>query len=393
MRLALVAVLLAACGAPEPPPDGVDPEIWVLCRDDLELGASGCRMLQGLRQRADLPPARGNRYGDDPRAAALGRAIFFDAGFSTVPGGVSCATCHAPEMAFTDGLATSEVIPGMPVPRNSPTLYDVARNEGFFFWDGRADSLWSQPLFAFENAIEMRFTRLEIAHRIGTTYRADYEAIFGALPPLSDAARFPPSGRPGDPAWEAMAAADRDAVNRVAANVGKALEAYMRRLVTGPSPFDLYLAGDRDALDAEQRRGLQRFVASGCASCHSGPQLTDDEFHPSTFGALPDRGRAAGIEILLASEFNSAGPYFDADAGPALPLPTGPTAADERAFRTPSMRNVVRTAPYQHDGSRTLEAILSTPGILYEEGDAVVIGAFLRALDGPPPPTEWTTPP
>lgn len=377
--------LLASC-APETG--------WVAqCREGLGLSEANCLEAADWRLPAVLPPARGNRYADDPRAAELGRAIFFDTGFSTVPD-VSCARCHLPDDEFAESRATSEVIPGMPGGRNSPSLLLAAWNEGFWFWDGRADSLWSQPLFAFENDIEMATTRLGIAHRIHevTAYREAYEGIFGALPDLADAARFPPSGRPGDASWDAMAEADRDAVNRVAANVGKALEAYMRHLATGPSRMDRFLDGDRTALSDLERRGFARFIEGGCTACHDGPLLTDDGFHVATMEDV-DRGRAAGIEALLASPFNSAGPYFDVGAGDALGLPLGPTPDDEHTFRTPSLRNVTLTAPYTHDGARTLRAILTTPSFFYEPGDEVVIEAFLGALVGEPPPVEWTTPP
>jgi cytochrome c peroxidase len=363
------------------------------CQDDLGLSEANCLEAVDWRLPSELPPARGNRYADDPRAAALGRSIFFDAGFATVPG-VSCATCHLPDDEFAESRATSEVIAGMPGGRNSPSLLVAAWNQGYWFWDGRADSLWSQPLFAFENEIEMGTTRLSIAHRMheNPEYRDAYQAVFGALPDLSDAARFPPRGRPGDASWEAMAGPDRDAVNRVVANVGKALEAYMRRLATGPSRVDRYLDGDRSALTDTERRGFARFIEGGCTACHDGPMLTDDGFHLATMEDT-DRGRAAGIEVLLASPFSSAGPYFDVDAGEALPLPLGPAPEDERAFRTPSLRNVTLTAPYAHDGARTLSAILTTPSFFYEPGDEVVIEAFLGALVGEPPPPEWTAPP
>jgi cytochrome c peroxidase len=381
---ALGCALLAAC-------DGGG--FAAQCREDLALTDVECAAIAAWRLPSALPPARGNAYADDLRAAELGRAIFFDTGFSAVPD-VSCASCHAPERAYQDGMAVSEVIAGSPGARNSPTLYNVAWNEGFFLWDGAADSLWSQPLFALENEIEMGTTRLAIAHRMHevATYREAYEAIFGALPPLSDTARFPADGKPGDPSWEAMTVEDRALVNRVAANVGKALEAYMRRIATGPSAVDRYIDGDRDALSPEARRGLARFVRSGCARCHSGPTLADDLFHPANRDTT-DRGRAAGIEILLASPFSSAGELYDEGTRPPLVLPTGPSAEDEHAFRTPSMRNVARTAPYRHDGSATLEEILIAPSLFYEEGDEVVIAEFLRALDGELPPAEWTTPP
>lgn len=388
---ALLATLvaLAACASCAPE----DTSFLARCEAELELSESDCAEVATWRLPDALPPARGNAYADDERAARLGRAIFFDTGFATVPD-VSCATCHQPDLAFQDGVATPEVIAGSPGARNSPTLLNVAWNEGFYLWDGRADSAWSQPLLALENEIEMATTRLAIAHRVHdvASYRTEYEAIFGALPPLDDRARFPDDGKPGDASWESMRAEDRDAIDRVAANVGKALEAYMRRIAAGPSALDRYLDGDRDALSPEARRGLTRFVLGGCVSCHSGPMLTDDSFRESS-RPTDDRGRAGGIEILLASEFSSLGPYYDLDAGAPLPLPTGPTPDDEHRFRVPSMRNVARTAPYGHDGTRTMEEILSAPGILYEPGDEVVIAAFLRALDGDPPPAEWTNPP
>jgi cytochrome c peroxidase len=391
-RTVLCAVLLATIGCGPPPPEGVDPAFYALCTGELELIDRQCVDIATWRLPDELPPARGNAYADDVRAAELGRAIFFDPGFATIPG-VSCASCHRPELAFQDGVAVSEVIDGVPGARNSPSLLNSAWNEGFVFWDGRADSLWSQPLFAFENEIEMRTSRLAIAHRIGAEYREAYTSVFGALPALEDTSRFPLEGKPGVASWDAMSAADQDAIQRVVANVGKALEAYMRRIAAGPSRVDRYIDGDADALDEEEARGLSRFVASGCGGCHSGPALTDGDFYDSSVGDGSDRGRAAGIEILLASPFNSAGPYFDPGAGEALPLPRGATEDDERAFRTPSMRNVALSAPYQHDGSRSLEEILAVRGLLYEEGDDVVIGAFLRALDGEPPPAEWSAPP
>jgi cytochrome c peroxidase len=259
-----------------------------------------------------------------------------------------------------------------------------------FFWDGRADSMWSQPLFAFENPIEMATTRLAIAHRVYDVYRTDYEAIFGALPELSNLTRFPATGKPGDASFDSMPEADRTEINRVVANVGKALEAYIRKLATGPSALDRFIDGERGALSADARTGLVRFMESNCSTCHPGTQLMDYAYWmvstPTT-----DRGRAAGIETLLASPFNSRGIFFDAGAGTALELPTA-TPADEHAFRTPTLRNVMRTGPYRHDGSRDLETLLRADPV-FENGDEVVIPAFFESLNGEPPPAEWTTTP
>lgn len=361
------------------------------CRDDLGLSPSQCEVPLDWRLPDTLPPSRGNRFADDERAARLGHSIFFDTGFANVPD-VSCASCHHPDDEFAESTTVSETIPGMPGGRNSPSLLVAAWNDGFWFWDGRADSLWSQPLFAFENEIEMATTRLEIAHHVAATYRTEYEALFGALPALDDETRFPASGKPGDPSWEGMTEGDRDAVNEVVANVGKALEAYMRRIATGPSRLDRYLDGDRTALTETERVGFRRFVASGCHVCHDGPMLTDDAFHEASVETA-DRGRAAGIETLLASPFSSLGAFYDDETRPPLELPLGPSAEDEHAFRSPSLRNVTLTAPYTHDGGRSLRQILMTASFFYERGDEDVIESFLGALVGEPPPAEWTTPP
>src|SRR5205823_6277204 len=119
-------------------------------------------------------------------------------------------------------LATSKGLES--VPRNSLTILEGARAR-WMFWDGRADSVWSQALVPLENPDEMGFTRLALAHRIAQSYRANYEAIFGPLPALDDASRFPPDGRPGQPAWDGMAPADQISINRVFTNIGKAIEA------------------------------------------------------------------------------------------------------------------------------------------------------------------------
>ncbi len=342
----ITALALGACSA--------TPEArWVAqCTEELGMSEAECELAYGFRLPDALPPSRGNRHADDEAAARLGQRIFFDEGFSTT--GVSCSTCHQPENAFAESSPVSEVIEGMPGARNSPSLLVAARNDGFWLWDGAADSLWSQPLFALENPIEMASSRLEVAHRIDSeTYRGEYEAVFGAID-LSDGSRFPAAGRPGEASWEAMSDVDRDAVNRIAANVGKALEAYLRRIASGPSRMDRYIDGDRSALSDEERRGFTRFVRT-CSACHFGPMLTDDAFHVAAM-ETSDRGRALGVVTLLESPFNSLGPYFDPaidETGRApLSLPLGPSPDDEFGFRTPSLRNVTLTAPYTHSPER-----------------------------------------
>ena len=294
-----------------------------------------------------LPPARGNRVAQSEAAALLGQAIFFDARFSQ-NSEVRCATCHLPEREFDDGRAVSLGIGN--VSRNSPTLLNAAWQR-WIFWDGRADSLWSQPLFAFEGTLEMDFTRLEIAHRIAASYARDYETIFDPLPDLEDRRRFPSRGAPGHDAWEEMNQTDQDAINAVVANVGKAIAAYERRLAAGRSRFDLYLLGDSQALDDREAHGLKVLMRAGCTSCHAGFLLSDGAFHnlgvPALPGDPPDRGRADGVMIWQENVFNAAGKFYDGGTGQPPTFDVEPILG---ALRTPSLRNIQHAAPYGHNG-------------------------------------------
>jgi cytochrome c peroxidase len=338
---AATVALAAACGSSSSAPPAE-------CDLDPGLSAAECTAVKGLALDASLPPSHGNTKADDANAQYFGFMVFFDARFSSNEN-VRCATCHLPEKKFDDGLQTSQ---GLSVgPRNSPTALNAARMTTFF-WDGRADSLWSQPLFAFENPLEMNFTRLEIAHRLVQSFSQDYSDAFGPLPDISDATRFPAKGKPGDAAWEAMAAADQETINRVVSNLGKAIEAYLRKLATGTAPFDKFIAGDATQLTEGQRRGMRVLVKSHCLDCHSGPMMSDMGYHnigvPALDGAQPDPGRAAAYAILSANPFNGQGSFFD---GTPLAPETGPNPGDLGAFRTPTLRNITLTAPYMHNGS------------------------------------------
>ncbi|HVC57056.1 MAG TPA: cytochrome c peroxidase [Stellaceae bacterium] len=381
-----------------------------------------------------LPPGPTDGVADNTAAATLGQFLFFDADLSG-NGKVSCATCHQPAHAFTDGRSIAKGIAlGT---RHTPTVLNAAFNH-WFFWDGRADSLWAQALQPLENPREAGGDRLHIVHLVAadTALARAYQQVFGPLPPLADRARFPAHARPdADPhaplavAWQAMAPADRTAVDRVYSNLGKAIEAYERKLVGGPAPFDTYVEGLRSGDAAKQRaisdaakRGLRLFVGTAnCDLCHSGPTFSDGQFHnlglPLLPGETPDTGRADGIRLLRADIFNAAGPFSDDPAGPAkqrlefLPAP----ASQLGAFKTPSLRNVAVTAPYMHDGRfATLRQVLD----FYAQGAAASHGrlvgtreatanlvphltasqetdliAFLQSLTGAPLPPALTEPP
>ncbi|RMF74768.1 MAG: cytochrome-c peroxidase [Planctomycetota bacterium] len=327
-----------------------------------------------ILQHSPLPPAPAdptNRVADDPAAAHFGQYLFFDPRFSA-NGKVSCATCHDPANGFSDGLPLSNGI--ATAKRNAPTLWNVAYNR-WYFWDGRADTLWMQALFPMENPAEMGSTRTTIARAIHADprLRSAYESLFGDLPDMSNPARFPPRARPtNEPehigenhAWQAMSPDDREAVNRVFVNVAKAIAAYERKLISRNSPFDRFAAGLREsdptklaALSPDAQAGLRLFIGRGkCRFCHSGPNFTDGEFHnvrvpPADGGAPTDPGRYAGIPQLKADPFNSRGPYSDAPNGSKAELLEFLTNNPENwgAFKTPSLRNVTRTAPYMHAG-------------------------------------------
>lgn len=305
-------------------------------------------LIRAMRM-PDAPPADPtNRVADDPRAAAFGRTLFFDQSLS--PAGRSCSSCHAPDLLFTNGkdIASEGVGPGV---RNVPTIL-LASHARWLLWDGRVDSAWAQAVMPFEDATEMGSSRLFVAHAVRARHATEYEALFGPLPPLSDGARFPGAGLPGDPRWAAMRDADRTAVSRLLANVGKALAAFQRALRVQPTALDRYAAGDMRALTADEKDGLAAFLTAGCAQCHHGPRLSDDAFHTLRFptghdDGTADRGRADGLARLRDDEFSRAGPFSDAPLPRRQPVDS-PAALG--AFRTPGLRGVPFTMPYGHGG-------------------------------------------
>ena len=277
-----------------------------------------------------------------PAKVALGRSVFTETGLSR-DGRVSCATCHDPRRAFTDGLAVAVGVGRRGGTRNAPTLVNRAYGRSHF-WDGRALSLEAQVLEPISNPNELGFSVEEAVRRLATSpaYRARFQFAFGR------------------------------AVN--ATDLARALASYVRTILSGNSRFDRYIAGDREALASEERRGLEVFRGKGnCTACHSGPTFSDEEFHNTGVawrGFWQDSGRVAITAI-------------ETDVG---------------AFKTPTLRDVVLTAPFMHDGSlATLEDVVDyydrggnrAPGLdrdvrvlrlTSDEKRALV--AFLRALSG-----------
>jgi len=203
---------------------------------------------------------------------------------------------------------------------------------------------------------------------------------------------WPAAGKPGDAAYDDLPDAQKDQINRVAANVGKAFDAYMRKNTTGPGALDSFLKGDTSNLIPAARRGLNAFIENKCDSCHSGPALSDESFHdagfPSLPGSMPDLGRAEGLAVLEANIFNLAGPY--ADPGPEIPA-APPQPGQVGAFRTPPLRNITRTGPYGHDGAlASLRDVLNLHGPSLSTSDAGDVLAFFETLNGAYPARPWS---
>jgi cytochrome c peroxidase len=290
-------------------------------------------------------------------------------------GKVSCAGCHVPSTNFVDTRSPHQQISlaAQWTQRRTPTLLEV----GFaplYNWDGRRDSIWNQIIGVFESVNEFNSARLFIAQQTYKLYRTDYEAVFGALPALDDTAKFPPltalqagcaagptapcRGKPGDAAeYDKLSAEAQNAVTQVTVNVAKALAAYVAQLRCGPGRFEKWLDDDASALTRSEQRGAALFVGRAqCASCHSGPNLTDHKFHntglrPSTvavaFTDTNDRGAAEGIAAAIKDPLNSAGKFSD---GKRAGLPAAVTPEMEGAFRTPTLRCVSKHPSFMHTG-------------------------------------------
>jgi cytochrome c peroxidase len=318
-----------------------------------------------------LQPDPSNRFGDDPRAAALGQALFSDTRLSG-NGKVSCATCHVPARDFQDGTPVAHGV-GTTARRTMP-IVGTAHN-AWYFWDGRASTQWEQALGPLESAAEHGGTRTQYAHVVSEHYRAEYEAVFGAMPSLTGLPRRagPVADTAARDAWNRIAPAQRDEISRVYANIGKAIAAYERRLEPTPTRFDRYvdaeLAGGihdgSSAFTADEEAGLRLFIGkANCSNCHNGPLLSDQHFHNTGIpqALAPDSGRTTGVRQALAGEFSCTSRYSDAKPDDCEELRFAVTEGDElvRAYKTPSLRNVANHAPYMHAGQfATLDQVLA----------------------------------
>jgi cytochrome c peroxidase len=278
---------------------------------------------RALFRRPTTPPPAPPDNPMTPDRVALGARLFADPRLSG-SGARSCASCHRPELAFTDGRPRARALSGAPLPRNTPSLWNLAWST-HYFWDGRAPSLEAQVQMPVAAADEMAGHWPVILARL----KAD-EGLVGQF-----RAAFGPE-----------AAVSQD-------EVAKALAAYVRSLVSPPTRFDAWIAGDAGALSAAEIRGFRLFTGkAGCVLCHAGWRFTDDRFHD-----IGLRGKDPGRSVVPGGT-------------PGL-----------RAFKTPSLRELAHTAPYMHDGSLpTLAAVVAhyAGGFVARPGLAPNINRSLR---------------
>ncbi|PBB30127.1 MULTISPECIES: cytochrome c peroxidase [unclassified Mesorhizobium] len=314
-----------------------------------------------------------NQYADVPAAAALGSTLFFDVGMSR-DGTVSCSTCHKIDRQFQDDLPRAVGV-GHTNRRTMP-LAGVARDP-WFFWDGRRDSLWAQALTPLENPLEQAGNRAAFAHYIKDRFGERYERIFGPLPDLSTVpANASPLGTEAEKAaWNAMPARQAEDVNRVFANIGKAIAAFERSIEPGQTRFDRFAidlaTGTKPQGDAafspEEILGLKLFIGkANCVTCHNGPRFTDSSFHntgvPPVKDLPPDRGRVDAVAQVQADPFNCFGEFRDGDESACRELRFMVKDGQQlvRAYKTPSLRGAATRAPYMHAGQfSTLDEVVA----------------------------------
>ncbi len=253
---------------------------------------------------AGLPPIEFPE--DNPPTAdkiALGKQLYFDKRLSR-DNTISCASCHAPDKGFSNADQFATGFKGQKGGRNSPTVINTAYNR-FHFWDGRSGSLEDQALGPIANPIEMNLTIKEAIDRLNAIpgYKKQFQKVFG-----SDA---------------------------TPENLAKAIATYERTVLSGDAPYDRFEAGDKKALSASAQRGMKLFFGkASCSACHAGPNFTDNAFHNIGVGMKakkPDEGRKVISKL----------------------------GGDHGSFKTPTLRDIARSAPYMHDGSmQTLKEVV-----------------------------------
>jgi len=277
-----------------------------------------------------------------PAVIALGKALFFDPRLS-VTHSISCASCHYPGLGGADNSPTSAGFHGERGGRNAPTVYNSAYNF-VQFWDGRAKDLVEQAGGPLVNPVEMASPKEHVAEQLLAL--PGYKALFQAA--------FPGEADPV-----------------TLANAQKAIAAFEATLNTPNAPFDKFLRGDANALDAQQKAGLALFIDKGCASCHTGVNIGGSMYQK--FGVVADPG-----------------PIYRPPADKGRGAITG-NASEDYFYKVPTLRNIVLTAPYFHTGSepdlrKAIDVMAEVQlGQKLTPDETDKIAAFLGSLTGDQP--------
>lgn len=312
-----------------------------------------------------------NRYANLSSAAELGKTLFFDPMLSANQA-ISCASCHQPGKYFTDGKKLAKGT--RQLQRHTPTVVGLS-SQYWFYWDGRRDSLWAQALTPIEAEGEMAGDRVSIVRYVATNkvLAQSYRHIFGEFPGQIFDPGLPKRASPiGNTklaaAWQQLGVSQQKAINRVFVNLGKAIAAYEHTLRPQVSRFDYFVEAIQQGrleqakmlLNEKEVKGLRLFIdmnKTQCLQCHNGSMFSNGEFHNTGTGRFSgahiDYGRAFGLPALVLDEFNCLGDYSDAapeDCDALRFLTQDQHANLNGAFKTPSLRNIAKTAPYFHDG-------------------------------------------
>ncbi|MGE8565810.1 MAG: cytochrome-c peroxidase [Achromobacter sp.] len=283
------------------PPPGAPPTSW------LAANAGQAQLAQDVQQ---------------PDVVALGQMLFFDAHLSR-KGQVSCASCHQPQRAFTDGRPLAIGEDRLMGRRRSPPLL-AAPFAPSLFWDGRAASLKAQVLGPVQDSREMNHDLGDAIARLRNLppYPAQFLKAFGPGGGID--------GKAVDGAAVDTAAVDTAAVDTAAVDtdrLARALAAFVATIRPQTTRFDAFLNGQRDALDERELLGMHLFrTQARCMNCHNGPLLTDHQFHNIGLSFYGRRNQDLG--------------RFEVTRNPA----------DLGTFRTPSLRNVSQAGPWMHNG-------------------------------------------
>jgi cytochrome c peroxidase len=238
-----------------------------------------------------------------PEKIELGKQLYFDPRLSC-DDTVSCASCHDPKKGWSNGEAVATGVRSQKGGRSAPTIINSAYSD-LQFWDGRAHRLEGQALGPIANPIEMDHKLEECVTKLNGLegYKSQFRKVFNS--------------------------------DVTPENIAKAIAAFERTVLSGDAPYDRFKAGDQSAMSAQAQNGMKLFFGKAqCSSCHSGHSFSDFTFHNLGVGMEKEKPDLGRFEVTKV-------------------------AGDKGAFKTPTLREIARSAPYMHDGRfQTLDEVV-----------------------------------